>query len=73
MLVHSGLKSGEALIIAGGKGVLDGEEVRVIVADGVAVNRTDEGKDSFIQVTPETLAPDDSPQASEPAGGEPAQ
>ena len=73
VLVHSGLKSGEALIIAGGKGVLDGEEVRVIVADGVAVNRTDEGKDSFIQVTPETLAPDDSPQASEPAGGEPAQ
>ncbi len=34
MLVSSGLEIGDRLIIAGGKGLVDGEEVRVIVVDG---------------------------------------
>jgi len=34
ILIGSGLQPGDQLIVAGGKGVMDGEPVRVIVADG---------------------------------------
>lgn len=67
VLVQSGLTSGESLIVAGGKGVLDGERVRVVMADGVVVERPDEEADSFIQLptageTPETDQPATTPQ-----------
>lgn len=73
VLVQSGLQSGEALVIAGGKGVLDGEEVRVVMADGVVVDRADERKDSFIQVPPEGVGPNDGAETTQPAGGESVQ
>ena len=36
LLVGQGLKSGDCLVVAGGKGVVDGEQVSVIVVDGGA-------------------------------------
>lgn len=35
LLIRQGVRPGDRLIVAGGKGVLHGEEVRVLVADGV--------------------------------------
>jgi hypothetical protein len=34
ILVGTGVKAGDRLVIAGGKGVINGEEVNVIVEDG---------------------------------------
>jgi len=34
VLIRSGLRAGDRLVVSGAKGVVDGEEVRVIVADG---------------------------------------
>jgi len=69
VLVQSGLASGESLIVAGGKGVLDGERVRVVMADGVVVERADDEADSFIQIPP-TAEP--AAAAPEQKAGEPA-
>jgi multidrug efflux pump subunit AcrA (membrane-fusion protein) len=53
VLVQSGLVDGETLIVAGGKGVLDGEQVNVVMADGEIVDHTNDGKDTFIPVPAE--------------------
>lgn len=42
VLVRDGLKAEERLVVSGGKGVVHGEEVRVLVSDGKV--RTDEGE-----------------------------
>ena len=39
VLVARGIKPGDQLVIAGGKGVMNGEEVQVIMADGVLQDR----------------------------------
>lgn len=39
VMVRGPLRAGDRLLVAGGRGVTDGEEVRVVVADGVVVAR----------------------------------
>ena len=57
ILVKSGVSAGERLIVAGGKGVLDGEEVRVVVANGKPTEIPENGDAGhpFIKVTPEGI------------------
>jgi RND family efflux transporter MFP subunit len=50
VLVSSGLTEGERLIVSGGRGVLDGEEVRVVVSNGSVVDRDGNHVDSFIRL-----------------------
>ena len=71
VLVRDGLKSGDRLVVAGGRGVLDGEEVLVVMADGVVVDRTEEGKEPFLRVAPKEAAEAaEEDGTEEPAGGE---
>lgn len=51
VLVGKGLTPGEHVIVAGGKGVLDGEEVHVLVADGQSQPRLT-GSDSVLTAPP---------------------
>jgi RND family efflux transporter MFP subunit len=53
VLVQKGLENGESLIVAGGKGVLDGEQVNVVMANGQIIDHTDDQKDTFIPVSAE--------------------
>jgi RND family efflux transporter MFP subunit len=63
VLVQQGLESGETLIVSGGKGVLDGEQVSVVMADGQIVEQSDSQKDSFIKMSSEDL------EGATPTGG----
>lgn len=69
VLVQSGLASGERLIVVGAKGVLDGEEVRVVMADGVVVDRTEDGAESFIRIPDGEQVGNGQPQAETAAPG----
>lgn len=50
VLVRSGLVAGERLVVSGGRGVLDGEEVRVVMSNGTVVDRNGNHIDSFIRL-----------------------
>ncbi len=50
VLVRSGLAAGERLVVSGGRGVLDGEEVRVVMSNGAVVDRNGNHIDSFIRL-----------------------
>ncbi len=59
VLVRNGLTSGDRLVVSGGKGVVHGEEVRVLVSDG-KVQVDDEGDGGGVYELPEGYKPDES-------------
>lgn len=63
VLVSSGLNAGDLLVVSGGRGVLDGEEVRVVMANGAVLDRTGEHADSFLVLPGEAEEAEDKTEA----------
>jgi membrane fusion protein (multidrug efflux system) len=57
VLVGSGLEAGDRLIIAGGKGVIHGEPVQVMIEDGVVQIKDHTTRDSAANLTSQTPKP----------------
>jgi len=73
VLVSGGVSPGDRIVVAGGKGVMNGEEVNVIMSDGVITmdrltgREADHADDSG---TPIRVPRNYSPDGTEPKGGE---
>jgi RND family efflux transporter MFP subunit len=71
VLVQNGLSANETIVVAGGRGVLDGEQVNVVVANGVVIEQSDKTNGDYILIPPEEPGPEPK-QAAAGEGGVPS-